>query len=78
MFLMFAKLPFPKLLVLLYDLNETMTLSVSSITIARKINCCAQKTELVVQRLPSTARCLFAAESGGESKKMRQMGSSAD
>lgn len=36
------------------------------------------KTELMVQRLPSTARCMFAAESWRESKKTRQMGSSAD
>lgn len=73
MFLIFAKLPFPELLVLLHSLNETMTLSGSSITTARKINCSAQKTELMVQRLPSTARCLFAAESWKESKKRRQM-----
>jgi len=63
MFLIFAKLPFPELLVLLYGLDETMTLSGSSVTLARKINRSAQKTERMVQRLPSTARCLFAAES---------------
>lgn len=74
MFLMFTKLPFPEVLVLPYNLNETMTLSGSSITIAGKINCSAQKTELMVQRLPSTARCLFAAESWRESKQTRQMG----
>lgn len=73
MFLISAKLLFPELLLLLYSLNKTMTLPGSSVSIARKINCSAQKTELIVQRLPSAARCLFAAESWRESKKRRRM-----